>query len=176
MPDLGFHVIGVDPRGGRPDLLPFRLRIAEAVAPGAAPTPVHSARLRCQVRIEPGRRRYSAAEQGRLIDLFGTPDRWSQTVRDLPWADVVLDLPGFVGETETVLPVPRRDAMTPAAGVYLDALEAGEAPVIVLFSGTVFYEAAGVGVQVAPVPWDREARFRLPVTAYRDTTAEPVTP
>ena len=35
-----------------------------------------------------------------------------------------------------------------------------------LFSGTAFTGAGGF--QVEPVPWDREAAFRMPVTAWRE--------
>jgi hypothetical protein len=37
-----------------------------------------------------------------------------------------------------------------------------------LFSGTVFQEVVGGGVQVAQVPWDREAAFRLPVRVWKE--------
>jgi hypothetical protein len=56
-------------------------RVGEAAA--AAPTPIHGIVLRCQVRIEPARRHYTAAEKERLLDLFGTPERWGQTLRPL---------------------------------------------------------------------------------------------
>ena len=38
-------------------------------------------------------------------------------------------------------------------------------PLTFLFSGTVFYNSP---LQVAPIPWDREAKFRLPVHVWRD--------
>ena len=37
---------------------------------------IHAIALRCQIRIEPHRRRYSATEAERLHDLFGDPSRW----------------------------------------------------------------------------------------------------
>jgi hypothetical protein len=36
-----------------------------------------------------------------------------------------------------------------------------------LFSGTVFYAAAGSELQVAPIAWDKEARFHLPVATWK---------
>ena len=54
MPDLDFRVEGAEPQrfAAAPHLL-FKLRIAEAIAAGARPTPIHAVALRCQVRIEP---------------------------------------------------------------------------------------------------------------------------
>ena len=37
-----------------------------------------------------------------------------------------------------------------------------------LFSGTVFYADGNGALQVAPIPWDKEARFRLPVKAWNE--------
>jgi len=37
-----------------------------------------------------------------------------------------------------------------------------------LFSGTVFYADGEGNLQVAPIPWDKEARFRLPVKAWHE--------
>lgn len=45
---------------------------------------VHAIALRCQIRIEPQRRRYSADEARRLNDLFGDTSRWAQTLRCAP--------------------------------------------------------------------------------------------
>ena len=36
-------------------------------------------------------------------------------------------------------------------------------PLCVMFSGTVFYAREGESLQVAPISWDKEARFSLPV-------------
>jgi hypothetical protein len=37
-----------------------------------------------------------------------------------------------------------------------------------MFSGTVFYQGADEALQVAQVPWDREANFRLPVSTWKE--------
>jgi len=164
MPDLSFRVEGAGPA---PGAIEFRLRVADAEN-----APVHRVALRCQVRIQPARRRYSEAEQAKLLDLFGTPDRWGQTVRDLPWAAVGVTVPPFVRETAVGLPVPCDRDPTRAAARYFDALDGGDAALLFLFSGTVFYEAAGVGPQVGFIPWDCEARYRLPVAVWKDLFAE----
>jgi hypothetical protein len=140
------------------------------------PTPITSVALRCQVRVQPARRRYSGPEQEKLLDLFGTPDRWGKTVRDLLWANVGVTVPPFAGETAVTLPVPCDRDPAHAAARYCDALDGGEVPLIFLFSGTVFYEAVGGRPQVAPIPWDREARYRLPAAVWKNLFAEVATP
>ena len=163
MPDLSFRVEGAEPeRIAAAPLLLFKLRVTDA-----APAPVHSVVLRCQVRIEPARRRYSAAEQDRLLDLFGTPERWGQTLRPMLWTHVGAALPSFAGGCAADLPVPCSYDFSLAATKYFAALEGGEIPLCFLFSGTVFYESEERGLQVAQVPWDREAYFRLPAATWK---------
>jgi hypothetical protein len=75
-------------------------------------------------------------------------------------------VPGFTGETEADLVVPCTYDMDVAASRYLAALTGGEVPLLMLFSGTAFTGAGGF--QVEPVPWDREAPFRMPVAVWRE--------
>jgi hypothetical protein len=165
MPDLNFQVIGAEPeRHAAEPLLLFKLRVTET---GTPPTPVHAVTLRCQVRIEPVRRRYTAAEQGRLLGLFGTPERWGQTLRPMPWVQVCAAVPSFTGGCTVDLAVPCSFDFNLAATRYFDALEGGEIPLCFLFSGTIFYEAAEGGLQVAQVPWEKEACSRLPAETWR---------
>lgn len=51
-------------------------------------------------------------------------------------------VPSFTGEIETDVPVPCSYDMDIAAGRYFSALEDGEAPLLMLFSGTAFTGAA----------------------------------
>ena len=37
-----------------------------------------------------------------------------------------------------------------------------------LFSGTVFYVREDSSLQVAPISWEKEARYTLPVTLWRE--------
>jgi hypothetical protein len=128
--------------------------------------PIVGVSLRCQIRIESARRRYTAAEQERLRDLIGEPERWGQTLRPLLWANLSVRVAGFTGSTEIDLPVPRRLEPEEAAGKYFDALEDGSAEITLLFSGVVFYEA-GERLQVSPIPWTTEARYAFPVGVWR---------
>lgn len=168
MLDLNFQVEGAEPeRVAAAPLLLFKLRIAERVASGESPTSIHTVALRCQIQIEPARRRYTAAEQQRLLDLFGTPERWGQTLRPLLWTHASVVVRPFAGSTDVDLPVSCSYDFSLAATKYFDALEGGEIPLCFLFSGTIFYEGVEGGLQVAQVPWEKEAYFRLPAATWR---------
>src|SRR5581483_3886286 len=118
-----FQVEGAEPeRFAAAPLLLFKLRVMEADTP---PTPIHSIVLRCQVRIEPARRRYTAAERERLLDLFGTPERWGQTLRPLLWTHVSAVVPPFTGSSVVDLAVPCAYDFSLAATKYFDALAGG---------------------------------------------------
>ncbi|MEU4849868.1 DUF6084 family protein [Streptomyces gilvosporeus] len=164
MTDLSFVCTGVrsDPYAAGPTLL-FRLRIT---ATGVER--VHAIALRCQIRIEPARRGYGRDEGAALTDLFGERDRWGSSLNPLQFAQVSVVVPGFTGETEVDLPVPCTGDLDIAATRYFHALEDGEAPLRLLFSGTVF--AGPAGFHVTPVPWDKEAQLRMPVTVWREMT------
>jgi hypothetical protein len=168
MPDLNFRVEGAEPqRFSVEPLMTFKLRVSEAVPAGARPTPVHAVVLRCQVRIEPARRRYAGAEKERLLDLFGTPERWGQTLRPMLWTHVGVVVPSFEGGCVVDLPVPCSSDFNLAATKYFAALEGDDVPLCFLFSGTIFYEAEGGALRVAQISWEKEASFRLPAATWR---------
>ncbi|MFF2080061.1 DUF6084 family protein [Kitasatospora sp. NPDC058162] len=162
MTSLAFACTGVrsDPYAAGPTLV-FRLRIT---AP--ADTRVHALALQCQLRIEPARRPYGEAEGERLGDLFGGRERWATTLNPIQFASVPLLVPGFTGETEADLVVPCSYDLEVACARYFRALDGGEVPLLLLFSGTAF--AGPGGFQVTPVPWDKEARVRMPVRVWRE--------
>ncbi|HEX8861795.1 MAG TPA: DUF6084 family protein [Actinomycetes bacterium] len=140
----------------------FRLKVSETS--GAR---IHAVALRCQLRIEPQRRRYSDAEAERLLDLFGERSRWGETLKPLQFAELSVMLPGFQGSTEADLPVPCTYDFEVASAKYFDALSDGEVPLLLLFSGTVFTRGRS-GVMVERVPWDKEAACRMPVRVWRE--------
>ncbi len=163
MADLVFDCLGVryDPYAASPTLV-FRLRVAET---GGAT--VNSIALRCQLRIEPHRRTYSETETPLLADLFGTPDRWGDTLKPLQFAAVTAMVPGFAGTVEFDLPVPCSYDLEVAANTYFASLEEGEIPLLLLFSGTVFVRTP-TGFTVAQVPWTSETPQRVPVVVWRE--------
>jgi hypothetical protein len=162
--------------------LSFQVEGAEAVAFAASPTlalklritnadaaeQIHSILLRCQVQIVVTRRRYKGQEQDRLFDLFGRSEEWGRTLRSLLWAQPNLSIPGFSGSTVVDLPLPCSYDFNLAATKYFDALAEGDIPLCLLFSGTVFYAGRSQTLQVAQVPWEKEANFRLPLQAWRE--------
>ncbi|MFD9320827.1 DUF6084 family protein [Streptomyces sp. NPDC060053] len=162
MTEFSFACTGVraDRYAAGPTLV-FRLRVT-----AADDARVHALALRCQIRIEPARRGYEPAEADGLADLFGERSRWGSTLLPVQFAQISLMVPGFTGETEADLVVPCTYDMDIAASRYLDALTSGEVPLLMLFSGTAF--TGDGGFRVEPVPWDREAAFRMPVETWRE--------
>ena len=140
----------------------LRLRIGETTGQQVA-----AIALRCQLRIEPARRRYSAAEAERLHDLFGDPGRWADTLKPLQFTTVPVMVPGFTGSIEIDLPITASYDLEVAAARYFAGLEEGSIPLLLLFSGTVFAAVDG-RLQVQQVPWSKEAPFRLPVSVWRE--------
>ena len=123
--------------------------------------------LRCQIRIQPQLRRYSAVESERLLDLFGTPDRFADTLKPLHYATVTVMVPAFTASTELDLPVPCSYDLEVAASRYFESLDDGEIPLLLLFSGTVFAQGP-TGLLIEQVPWHKECAFRLPVSVWRE--------
>jgi hypothetical protein len=119
------------------------------------------------VQIEPTRRRYAPEEQEKLLDLFGEPERWSRTVRSLLWMNTNVSVPGFTGSTLIDLQLPCSFDFNIAATKYFHALDAGEIPLCILFSGTVFYQGEEGVLQAAQVPWDREVSYRFPAAIWK---------
>ena len=70
----------------------------------------------------------------------------------------------FQGSAIVELPVPCTFDFNVAATKYFAGLEDGEVPLPMLYSGTVFYEAADGALQVSQISWAKEAKYRLPVS------------
>lgn len=163
MVELAFDCTGA--RADRFALVPsmlFSLRISETSGQR-----VDAIALRCQMRIEPARRRYSAEEAERLNDLFGETQRWADTLKPMQFTNVSVMVPGFSGSTEIDMPVPLSYDMEIGSTRYFAGLDAGEIPLLLLFSGTVFGTADG-RLSVTQVPWSKEATYRLPVKVWRE--------
>ncbi|MET9631996.1 DUF6084 family protein [Lentzea sp. NPDC006480] len=143
--------------------LTLRLRIIERSG-----APVEAVALRCQIRIEPHRRTYSAGEARRLIDLFGDTGRWTKTLKPVSFASVSTMVPGFTGSTVVDLDLPCTYDLEVASAKYFNALDTGSIPLLLLFSGTVFGNQDGK-LRVWQVPWSNEASFSLPVSVWRET-------
>jgi hypothetical protein len=164
MPDLQLAIAGAEvvPYAAAP-LLAFKLKIVND-SPEEA---IHTVALRAQIQIEASRRKYDAAEQERLLDLFGEPDRWGQTLRTMLWTHASVVVPGFTGDTLADIPVPCTFDFNVAATKYFHGVSSGDLPLCFQFSGTIFYQGAGGALQVAPISWDKEAKYRLPVSVWK---------
>jgi len=162
--------------------LMFSVENAEALPFAAAPTiafrlhltnphsdqAIQSVALRCQILIEAARRHYAGGERDSLRDLFGEPERWSQTLRSLLWTHVSANVPAFSHSVTIDLAVPCTFDFNVAAAKYFHALQDEDVPLCFQFSGTIFYAAANGALQIDQIGWDKEARFRLPARTWRE--------
>jgi hypothetical protein len=161
--DLTFDCIGA--RAERYAVLPtisLTLRISETSGQR-----IDTIALRCQIRIEPSRRRYSPAEEEKLKDLFGETTRWADTLKPMQFTNVSTMVTSFTGNTEIQLPLNFSYDLEIGSGRYFASLEAGEIPLLLLFSGSIFSVVDG-RMQVQQVPWSKEAAYRLPVSVWRE--------
>jgi len=167
--EVAFDVVYAAPEkyAAVPTLI-FALKVSEST--GAI---VHNIALRCQIRIEPQRRRYTHAEERRLLELFGETPRWGDTLKPFLWTHVSHMLPGFRDTAEVPLPVPCSYDLEVTAAKYLHALDDGDIPLLFLFSGTIFSQGDGApggvpALRVTQVSWRRDATYRLPVRVWRE--------
>lgn len=165
MPELSFQVVGVEAvHFAISPLLALKLRVTNANPRES----LHSVSVQCQIQIQASRRHYSAEEQQRLRDLFGSEDRWSQTLRTMLWTHANVVVTAFEGTTLVDLPVPCTFDFNVAATKYFSAIETGTIPILLQFSGTAFYAGENGALQVSPIPWNREAAYDLPVTIWKE--------
>lgn len=164
-----------------PPELEFSVQGAEAVRHAAVPTlairlrierrgggPVQSIGLSTQIRIAATRRSYTDRAVERLSELFGPQEQWSRSLRSFLWTNVSAQVPAFSDRTFIDLPVTCTYDLEVAGTKYMDALDDGEVPLELLFSGTIFYNGDDGRLRVAPMPWDRDAEYRMPVAVWRD--------
>jgi hypothetical protein len=164
VPDLEFKLEGAEVAdfAAIPSLV-FKLRIENL-----EDEPVRSVALNTQIRIAATGRHYEAAEQERLLELFGEPSRWKDTLRSLLWTHTVLLVPRFSGSTVVDMPVACTYDLEVVAAKYFYALQDGEVPLEFLFSGTIFYTGEDGRLQTTRISWEKEAEFRLPVRLWKE--------
>ena len=159
--------------------LGFAVESAQAVRFAAAPTiafalalesdkPVRSLSLNAQIRIAPTRRAYDAGDEERLVELFGVPTRWGETLRGFLWTNATLVVPQFTDRAVVEVTVPCTYDLEVAAAKYFHALRDGDVPLEFLFSGTVFFLGDGGLLRTAQITWESEARFLLPVHVWKE--------
>ncbi len=165
MPDLQLTIEGAEVvQYAAAPLLAFKLRIAN----NPSDQIIHTVALRAQIQIEVTRRKYDANQQARLMDLFGEPDRWGQTLRSMLWTHASVVVPRFSGSVLADIAVPCTFDFNVAATKYFHGVTDGDLPLCFQFSGSVFYQGPDETLQVAPISWDKEAKYRLPVKTWKD--------
>jgi hypothetical protein len=165
MPDLRFVIASAEPvQNAAAPLLAFKLQLTNVPAEEI----IHTVALRVQIQLEVTRRKYDSGEQARLQDLFGEPDRWGQTLRNMLWTHTSMVVPRFTGSTMADLQVPCTFDFNVAATKYFHGVTGGDLPLCFQFSGTVFYQGNDQTLQVAPISWDKEAKYRLPVKVWKN--------
>ncbi len=165
MPELKFEVLGVEAAArGLTPLLHFKLRLTSTPPEQA----VQAVILNAQIQLQPPQRSYAAAEIERLLELFGPPEQWGQSLRNRLWAHATATLGAFTGSAETILPVPCTYDLNIASAKYFHALEDGDVSLLFLFSGSVFSLASDGRLQVEPISWNSECVYRMPVTVWQE--------
>ena len=129
---------------------------------------VYAAALKCQVMIEAVKRSYNEESKDRLHELFGEPFRWDETLRSFFWMIVNIPVPRFTGKTVVEISIPCSEDQALAAGKYFYAVAEGMVPLAFLFSGTLFYKDRDGNLQVTPVPWEKEAFWKMPATLWKE--------
>jgi hypothetical protein len=161
-PALELEVLGAEPAlHVASPALHFRLRAREP-----AQREVYMVALSTQVHIDPGLRGHDAATRERLVDLFGSPERWAATTTSVVWARVETLLPSFTSEAEFTLVMPCTYDLEVASAKYLDSLPDGEVPLSFHFSGRIFYRGEDGRLQIVLTPWT-SAVYRMPVAVWR---------
>lgn len=164
MPELDFKITGVEAANyGIVPLLHFKLEITNQ----RETETIQSILLQAQVQLQPTQRAYQPAEKEKLGELFGTPDRWGQTLRARLWTHATANVRQFQGKTEALLAVPCSYDLNVSATKYFYGLEGGEVPLLFLFSGTIFYEGEDGRLQIQQVSWNCESAYRMPLATWQ---------
>jgi hypothetical protein len=163
--DLDFAVLGARPvKYAAAPMLTLDLQINEN-----AGREVYMVALSIQLMIDPARRRYDDATRERLVELFGTPERWAVTTRSLVWARLDVVVPAFTGTTTVPVPISCHYDLELAAAKYLHSLPDGEAPLGLHFNGMIYYPDGAGRLQMVLIPWSKSIDFRMPVSVWQET-------
>lgn len=165
MPDLDIAVVDAEmlPFAASPTIV-FKLAITNAVAGEK----IETVSLRTQIRLDVTKRNYDPGTQDRLLELFGEPHQWGSTLRSLLWTHADAMVPSFTDEIVFEMPVACTYDFEVVGSKYLHALRDGEVPLEFLFSGTVFYRGGDGNLQVVHIPWEKEAKFSMPVKLWQE--------
>lgn len=165
MPDLDFQITGVEPAAnGLTPLLHFKLQITNSPSTEM----IQAVLLNAQIQIQCPQRAYTPTEKEKLVELFGEPERWGQTLRNKLWAHTNATVGTFSGGAEIILPVSCTYDLNVVATKYFYALEGGEVSLLFLFSGSIFYATPDGRLQVERISWNKECVYRMPAKVWRE--------
>jgi Family of unknown function (DUF6084) len=162
-----FAILGVEPvRYAAAPTLMFVAHVTEATG-----RDVYTIALTTQIMIAPARRSYDDETREQLVELFGPPERWAATTTNFIWLETDLLVPAFTGATSFRVPIACTYDLELAAVKYFYSVPDGEVPLQFNFTGTIFYRGPGGAMQIAKVPWDCAAEFRMPVEVWKEMVA-----
>jgi hypothetical protein len=125
--------------------------------------------LTVQLMIEPARRTYDDETRERLLEMFGSPERWAVTTRSLVFAQLQVLVPAFTGSVVVPVSLPCSGDLELAATKYLHALPDGNVPLAAHFNGTIYYPREDGVLQMVLVHWNKSVDAHLPVAVWRET-------
>jgi Family of unknown function (DUF6084) len=162
-----FTIVGVEAvRHAAAPSLAFAAQVTEPTG-----RDVYTIALRAQIMIQPARRSYDDETRARLVELFGPPERWAGTTNSFIWLETDVLVPAFSGATTFRMPIACTYDLELAAVKYFYSVPDGEVPLQFNFTGTIFYRGPNAAMQIAQVPWDRAADFRMPVEVWKEMVA-----
>jgi Family of unknown function (DUF6084) len=162
--DLDFAVedVAIARNSAIPALM-FRLRISNS----EADTPVENVMLQTQLRIEATHRSYTQSERERLVELFGDAEDWDHALRSFLWTNASTLVPAFNHTCTIELPVPCSYDFDLAVTKFFFGVETGDVPLLLLFSGTIFFRNDEGDLQIGQIAHHKEATYRLPVPVWQ---------
>jgi hypothetical protein len=86
----------------------------------------------------------------------------------LLWTHANVVAPRFQGSVLAEIAVPCTFDFNVAATKYFHGVTNGDLPLCFQFSGNVFYQGRDGSLQVLPISWDKETKYRLPVKVWKD--------
>ncbi len=163
MPELNFDILSAEikPYAVAPTII-FKLKITNKIEKEE----VYAASLKTQIRIDAMHRKYEQDTKARLLEVFGAPERWGQTLKSLYWKQITIPVPRFTGETVIDIPLECSEDMSASVGKYMHAVEEGPVPLAFIFNGSIFYNGHEKNVQVKQLPLDKEAVYALPIEKW----------
>lgn len=165
MPDLDLRITDVEPAArGMAPLLLFHLEVTNS----PAEEEIQSATLQVQIQFQCPQRAYNSSEKEKLVELFGMPERWGQTLRNRLWTLATATLGSFRGSTTARMAVPCSFDLNVSAAKYFYGIEEGDVPLLFLFSGTVFYSAQDGRLQAQRISHEKECKWRMPARVWRE--------